>query len=279
MPRHAVRAIQPDESSKARSPSGPFAAHMNDAGLSPPTARTYRGFVACYLSGNPPDDLASMAAWLAAETEGRSDGAMKPRLAALRAWIAFRGGDPSLLTKPGGTRAATVARAPLSPADLAEYRTAVDGFALGTAAPAVRCALTLLPLTGLRVAEVCALRWADYVMRRVWRKGAHGAERPEVVPGFRVPADPGTRPALPPRFVPASEAARAALDEYRAFATPSPWMFPARVGVVENPAESLSPHALAGALRDLRPDGAWSADRLRRSYSPVPDLSANVRKV
>lgn len=248
----------PAESATVRNPSGPFATHLKNAGLSPASVTTYRGFVACYLAaGGEPDNVGSMAAWLAAKADGRSEGAIRPRAAALRAWIAFRGGDPSALQKPDGPRAPTQKRAPLSPADLAAYRLAADA-----QTPALRCALTLLPLTGLRVAEVCALRWVDYVTRRVWQKGTQGEERPVTVPGFRVPADPGARPPEPARFIPAVDAARAALDEYRAFAVPSAFVFPSALDA----GEPLAVTAVQAALRELRPDGAWSGDRLRRSY-------------
>jgi hypothetical protein len=220
----------------------PFVATLAET-RSPSTVRLYRGVVNAYLTAHPrdADNPARMVEWLRSLVAGKSWGSVAPRVSALRAWCLFRNLDPAPLASAaaiGGDLAPAAPRETLDEAELTAFHRAVrDVFPAS-----VRCVLHLLPLTGARVDDLCALQWTQYVRR-------------QGVTGF----------AFPTGFVPAVESAQAHMAEHRAFADPGRWVFPA----LANSEDSMQVDSVRTALRQCRGGAAWTLDGLSRSYRPV----------
>lgn len=143
---------------------------LTDHGVSAHTRRAYAGVVRRWAESG--EDL---QAWARERLLGAPSGTAGQLRAALRHWRASRG-EPEIAFARGA-RGRRVAREPLTERDLASfYRKVTHTPGL---LPGVRVVLLLLPRTGLRVSEACALR-GQHLRRvaggwtvRVVGKGGH----------------------------------------------------------------------------------------------------------
>lgn len=223
-----------------------FAEHLADEGMSVHTVRAYRGVVANYLDEHPgaPDDAATLSRWLHRFLKGKTAGAASPRIAAAGHWLRFREVETPL-DVPGGHRAPTQLRDALTRPELAQY---VEAITL-CRHPSIRCILALLPLTGLRINEICNLGRADYVTR-------------QGVPGLLF-----TSAGRKLRFVPLTNAARTCVEQYAAFLTgpESEWLFPS----VADPSLPTPPDTVRDQLREIRRAPTWTPHVLRHTFATL----------
>lgn len=191
---------------------------MKERGLLPNTRKTYRTLAA--QAGDDP------VAWLRGlVAERRPMGTLAPARAAVRHRLEAEGkGEeevrallPAIRGRKGATRDA------LTPDDLATYYAAVEAVA-----EPVRTLLLLLPRSGLRVSEACALRRAEVTERNG-----------RLILRIRGKGDK-------PRVVPLGEAGTALLRDYMASdVAGSDYLFPGRGG-------PITPGAVRKVTRQLR---------------------------
>jgi integrase/recombinase XerD len=243
----AAAKARPGKAKPAPNPAlAAFAEYLADEGFSAHTVRAYRGVVAQYLGEHPgvPDNAATLSRWLHRFLRGKTAGAASPRIAAAGHWLRFRDIETPL-DLPGGHRAPTQLRNAFTRQELAQY---VEAITL-CRHPSIRCILALLPLTGLRIHEVCSLRQADYVTR-------------QGVLGFRF-VGKGAKP----RFVPVTKAARTCVEQYAAFLTgpESEWLFPS----VADPSMPTPPDTVRDQLREIRRAPTWTPHVLRHTFATL----------
>lgn len=217
-----------------------FEAYLAGEGVGQHTRRAYVGVVRRWHESG-----ADMLAWARERLAEMPAGSAGQLRAALRHWRAFRGEAPIVF--PRGARARRVARDPLDDAQLAAFYRKVKhtpGLLAG-----VRVVLELLPRTGLRISEACALR-GEHLLRaeggwsvRVVGKGGHA------------------------RTVPLTEEAHRLLATYAEahrggarFARDA-WLFEG------SPGERLRPDTVRFQLRGIRGAHAWSPHVLRHTFA------------
>lgn len=161
-----------------------FAVALAAAGVSSPnTQRAYAGVIRRWQASG-----CDMLAWAVEQLAGAPAGTAGQVRAALRHWRVFCALKP--LVFPRGARARRVGREPLDDTQLATFYRKIQ-HAPGLL-PAVRCVLALLPRTGLRISEACALR-GEHVRRaeggwavRVIGKGGHARTVPLTAEAYRI---------------------------------------------------------------------------------------------
>lgn len=240
-----------------------FAAYLESltgpAALSPLSRAGYTSTLRVYLSaGHPPDDLAAITAYLAARLAKATAGSAAPWRTAFKHWCRFRtaAGVPNIeaddLTVTGRKQAANM-RDSLESDELAAYRAAIEGIAH----PSVVCLLTLLPLTGLRIHEICKLQVNEYVARGK-------------VPGLRFVGKRGKE-----RWVPLSDLAAELLAKHTADTNPTRWIFPA-LGT-DGPMRANTVRKL---LRKVRDSANWTPHVLRHTFaSNTLDTGGNLAEL
>lgn len=224
--------------------SDQFTAYLESLGLSEHTVRAYRGVArALDREARGVPGLAVATRWLQRKVEGgATTGGMCAWRNGAKHWLTFHGIDAPL-PPTKGKRRPTRLRQALTVDELREFYSTVAGAEHAE----VRAVLRLLPLTGLRIQEVCNLRADQTAMV--------GKER-----GFRV-VGKGRKE----RFVPLSSAAEAVLKEYAPLRRPSAWLFPG----LADATRPLSPDTVRCALRDLRPNDRWTPHVLRHTFATL----------
>lgn len=215
--------------------------HLKRRGLLPSTRDKYEEI----LDHAPKNDLIS---WINGRVHARTPlGTVLPMRAAVKHYlVAVQGYDPDevdeLLPKARGR--AAKAREALTPHQLALYHIAVEDIDREPA----RTILALLPSTGLRIGEMCALRLSD-----IRRRGAmvyfqfYGKRDKE-------------------RVVPLTSGGRQELERYLTQEQPSDWLFPSYSG-------PISPHGIRKYTRKIaeqHPDlASLSPHVLRHTYATL----------
>lgn len=209
---------------------------LKERGLLPATRKTYRS-----LAGQAGDDPVAWLRGLVAER--RPMGTLAPARATVRHLLEASGKSeeevramlPCIRGRKGATREA------LSPEDLAAYYAAVE-----VIEEPVRTLLLLLPRSGLRISEACALRRSEATERNG-----------RVVLRIRGKGDK-------PRIVPLGEAGTALLRAHLASgAAGDDYLFPGRGG-------SITPGAVRKVTRRLRDEQGFaelSPHVLRHTYA------------
>lgn len=216
------------------------------AALSPLSRAGYASTLRVYLSASrPPDDLAAITAYLSGRLAKATAGSAAPWRTAFKHWCRFRtaNGVPNMnpddLAVTGRKQAANM-RDSLESDELAAYRAAVEGITH----PSVVCLLNLLPLTGLRIHEICKLQVNEYAARGN-------------VPGLRFVGKRGKE-----RWIPLSDRAAAMLAQHVADTSPNRWIFPA-LGT-DGPMRANTVRKL---LRKVRDSDAWTPHVLRHTFA------------
>ena len=198
--------------------------HLQKQGLLPSTQEKYVSILSGVDAGDPVE-------WLSEKVNARMPiGTVLPLRAAVKHYLLAQGYDeddiramlPKAKGRPSGMRDA------LTPEQLVVYYEAVD-----TCGDPIRTILSLLPRTGLRISEMCNLRFEDDT-----KKGG--------VRGFLFR---GKRDVQ--RFVPLSKPAAKALDDYYrriGGKQASGWMF---LGYGDTP---ITPAAVRKVTRGMRED-------------------------
>lgn len=223
---------------------------MVQAGLAASTRALYQRIIDRMMreSGNP-------TAWFAAQVRaGRSAGTLMPLRGACKYALMATGVDEfdadRALAKPKGK--AVVAREALSDAQLAQYNAAVERLS-----EPYRTLLLLLPLTGLRISEMCALRVSDVVrFQNDWT--------------LRVLGKGGKT-----RNVPLPEAAKRVLTAFLRRESPSGALFEGTRGPVSAQSARAALHSvLTGELSHVVPH------QLRHTYATrLSDRGGDLRHV
>ncbi len=220
-----------------------------DDGLRRATADAYVGHVRRWREAEGGPEL---VAWLRGRVRGAPVGTASQVKAAARKWLEYEGLDADEIRLPRGPRATRKVRRSLSPEQLAAFLGRVKRSHL----PArTKLILSLVPLTGLRISEACALRREQFVTRRRRRgivfEGKGGHER----------------------FIPLSKTARDLLDTYdRRHRLPERgYLFPGR----PNPAPSPEPCPRCGAAGgercQTRTGRAAEEPHRQRPPAPTPE--------
>lgn len=229
------------------------------AALSPLSRAGYTSTLRVYLSaGNPSDDLAAITTYLVGRLRQATAGSAAPWRTAFKHWCRFRtaSGVPNMeaddLTVTGRKQAANM-RGSLDADELSAYRAAVEGIAH----PSVVCLLFLLPLTGLRIHEICKLQVSEYVSRGR-------------VPGLKLVGKRGKE-----RWIPLSDLAAELLAKYTADTNPTRWIFPA-LGT-DGP---MRPNTVRKLLRKVRESATWTPHVMRHTFaSNVLDTGGNLAEL
>ena len=214
--------------------------HLRQRGLMPATRRTYRTLAA--QGGDDP------VAWLQALVDARRPvGTLAPARASVRHRLEAEGKSEeeirALLPRARGRKSRV--REALSPEALAVYYAAVEAHAHEP----IRTILALLPRSGLRISEACALRHDDVGERdaRVFLRVLGKGDKPRVVPL----GEEGT--ALLRRHLESAQGRRSPI-----------WIFPGRGGSITTAAV----RKVTRRLRDLVPGFAeLSPHVLRHTYA------------
>jgi integrase len=217
-----------------------FAEWLRAEGKRPATVSTYLCQVRAFLrEATDPLDVAAWARRRLARVPANTAGVVRW---ALRAWLRFHDIDPTSVRMPAGAKSPRRLRRALSDAELAAHDRAVDG---RVRSPAVRVLLWILPRTGLRIGEACALRVDDLVER-------------EGVRGLLVRVGKGGHQ----RFVPLLPEAAGVVDAYLTTTRQrAGWLFPGRNG------NHIRPDSVRGELRHVRPDASITPHVLRHTFA------------
>jgi integrase/recombinase XerC len=133
-----------------------FDVYLHGDGLSPTTRRAYLGHIRRWQESEE-DDIVTWAGLVLADRPPGSASSIK---SAVRKWWTFRGEPARPL--PRGARPKRKVRHPLTDRQLGAYYRKVTH---GQCSPQARVILRLLPRTGLRISEMCALQ-SRHLIRR-----------------------------------------------------------------------------------------------------------------
>lgn len=129
----------------------PFAQFLADQGLVASTIRAYEGHVKAWEASGQ-----DMQEWARHRVENTTAGVTSQVRSALRAWCRWQNLPMPVFVR--GKRKLQVAPLPLDDKELSRYHRAIAKLS----SVSMRVMLALLPLTGLRIAEMCALTKEDY---------------------------------------------------------------------------------------------------------------------
>lgn len=216
-----------------------FRAHLEEAGLSPHSIRGYCSVIRQLLAESTGDEAACRA-FAKRRLQDATPGTTSVVTTALHRWADFRETSVNL---PKGRKRPAAQREALDREGLAAYQDAVALCPL----PVVRTVLQLLPLTGMRIHELCKVERKDLIATGD-RLGIHVVGK-------------GSKP----RFVPLGSRGRAILRQYLTFAEDSPFLFPAP----SNADEPVPPDTVRKHLRELRGGETWSPHVLRHTYATL----------
>lgn len=231
-----------------------FVEHMDNAGLSDSTQDTYTRTVERVARAK-----LDPVQWLRSKMSSRTPmGTVLPLRAAVKQFLLSQGYSTedveALLPKARGLQTAT--REALTPAQLAVFYLCVEDLN-----DPVRCILSLLPRTGLRISEITSLKMGSIVKR--------GA-----IYGFQF-----TGKGNKVRFVPLSKPARIELKRYLKLRGKSGgYLFPGNKGV------GITPEAVRKVCRQMRKEheelGPLSPHVLRHTFATaLLRKNVDVKKV
>jgi site-specific recombinase XerD len=217
-----------------------FASYLADRGLAPSTATLYERIVARIPDDQDPED------WLVNQVaESTPPGTRASLRGAVVNLVRWRSGDPEAkldVVLPRSRRAVVYGRDALPQADVDEYERLLDE---GSIPEPSRTVLRLLAHTGLRISEMCGLRWDAIELRGD-------------PPGCTV-VGKGNKE----RWIPLTGSAKAILAEYKRDHEPAregPWVFPAArcegptsAAVVRSHLRALRGSAKTKRLRTVHP--------------------------
>jgi integrase/recombinase XerC len=219
-----------------------FEAHLKTLGLSPHSIRGYVSTMRGFLGQKAP-----LVAWIGEKLDGAPAGSASQWRAAVKHWTTWKG-KPVVI--PRARRGGSKTREALEEEELRSYVESVETCEHAS----VRCLLLLLPLTGLRIHEICALQVSQFAV--------------SPIPGVTF-VGKGNKE----RFVPLSRGALAVLTAYIAEANPVESLFPA-LGAEG----SMRPDTVRKILRKLRATSTWTPHVLRHSFATrVLERGGNIR--
>lgn len=194
--------------------------HLKRLSLLPSTQKTYKAI----LQGAPSDG-GELLRWANRRAHDEVPmGTVLPMRAAVKHYLVSLGYDPVELKAllPRATGPGAQMRRPLSPRQLALYHEAVKQLDQEPA----HAILTLLPVTGLRISEVCELQVSDVQPEVLRIRGKRGQER----------------------FLPLNRVGQQALGAYLEARSPAKWLFEGYTG------RPIGPHAVRKHTRKIAED-------------------------
>lgn len=202
-----------------------FREFLIDDGLALNTSNAYVGHVRRWRESDESD----LVEWVRHRIRGAPVGTATQVKSAARKWLEHTGLDPAEIRLPRGPRRKRALRRSLTPEQLAAFLGRVKRSHM---APRTKLILSLLPLTGLRISEACALTAEQFQSRRRKR-------------GIVFPGKGGHE-----RFIPLGATARALWDTYQRRHRPptSGYLFPGR----PQPLVSSEPCERCGAAGGVR---------------------------
>lgn len=215
---------------------------LGEQGLSANSVKAYVSVARGILSDvKAPTDTALVAAWLVKKLDNAPPGSACGWKSGAARWLEAHGQE--LPEIPRGKRRPAKLREALTVDDLRRYHETAELCEY----PCVRTILHLLPLTGMRIFEVCAIEAESYT---TWG-GAKGFL-------FR---GKGQKE----RFVAAKRDVQTILDMYLPFRTPSVYLFP----MITDSERPTRPDFVREQLRKVRGGEDWTPHVMRHTFGTL----------